>query len=72
MPSLASRAFDAIVVLRLHTTAVCRTIFHRYGDEERLQAKVPLLPGATYAAFVRSMPVVCVDVLLTRITDGAA
>ena len=44
----------------------------RYGDEERLRAKVPLLPGATYAAFVKSMPIVCVDVLLTRNSDGAA
>ena len=44
----------------------------RYGEEERLRAKVPLLPGATYAAFVKSMPIVCVDVLLTRKTDGAA
>ena len=38
---------------------------HRVG-------KVPLLPGATYAAFVKSMPIVCVDVLLTRNSDGAA
>ena len=33
---------------------------------------MPLLPGATYAAFVKSMPIVCVDVLLTRNSDGAA
>ena len=54
----------------VHYTRADNTL--RYGDEERLRAKVPLLPGATYAAFVKSMPIVCVDVLLTRKTDGAA
>ena len=54
----------------VHYTRADHTL--RYGDEERLRAKVPLLPGATYAAFVKSMPIVCVDVLLTRNSDGAA
>ena len=54
----------------VHHTRADHTL--RYGDEERLRAKVPLLPGATYAAFVKSMPIVCVDVLLTRNSDGAA
>ena len=54
----------------VHYTRADHTL--RYGDEGRLRAKVPLLPGATYAAFVKSMPIVCVDVLLTRNSDGAA
>ena len=59
--------------------AYTRSVYHvrsdntlRYGNEERLRAKAPLLPGVTYAAFVKSMPIACVDVLLTRNTDGAA
>ena len=40
-----------------------------YGNEVKLREKPPLLPDGTYAAFVRSMPIVCVDVLLTR-SDG--
>ena len=42
-----------------------------YGDEASLRAKPPLLPDAAYKQFVTSMPIVCVDVLLTR-ADGSA
>ena len=42
-----------------------------YGEEETLRTKPKLLPDATYKAVVHSMPIVCVDVLLTR-GDGSA
>lgn len=42
-----------------------------YGEEETLRTKPKLLPDATYTAVVHSMPIVCVDVLLTR-GDGSA
>ena len=40
-----------------------------YGNPAKLREKAPLLPDDTYAAVVRSMPIVCVDVLLQR-ADG--
>ena len=54
-----------------------RSVVHRsadatliYGDARALRARDrPLVPGETYGAFVASMPIVCVDVALTR-SDG--
>ena len=42
-----------------------------YGDEAKLRARPPFLPDATYRAFVAAMPIVCVDVLLTRSNGDA-
>ena len=42
-----------------------------YGDETALRTgHAPLLDDGTYGKFVSSMPIVCVDVLLTRKSDG--
>lgn len=42
-----------------------------YGDEAKLRTgHSPPLDDAHYAKFVASMPIVCVDVLLTRQSDG--
>ena len=44
-----------------------------YGDESMMRSgRTPLLADDVYSQFVASMPIVCVDVLLTRESDGKA
>jgi ADP-ribose pyrophosphatase YjhB (NUDIX family) len=45
--------------------------FLLFGDEKQLRASAPMMSSSLYAEVVRSMPIICVDVVLRRESDGA-